>query len=110
MQGTPLAALADALINRGEVYGKLLELGLTTSTRDRRSTFSACGFDTDNRWYWLDMTVDRAVVGAWLDTRKQRQVRELLQAQLLYFKPMGEVIRIWFPTRRQRNTVTGPAR
>lgn len=108
MEGTPLAALADALINRGEIYGKLLELGLTTTTPDHRATFRACGFDTRSRWYWLDVAADRAVVAAWLDADNQRKVRELLQEQLLYFKPLREVIRIWFPTRRNRDT--GPGR
>lgn len=104
VRNTPLATLADTLINGGQIYGELLELGLTTT--DRRSKFRACGFDTDNRWYWLDVEVDGAVVEAWLDAAKQRRVRELLDAQLLYFKQMGEVIRIWF--RRGAGGPPGP--
>lgn len=108
MEGTPLAVLADALINRGAIYGKLLELGLTTTTPDHRAEFRACGFDTRSSWYWLDVDADRAVAAAWLDADKQRQVRALLQEQLLYFKPMREVIRIWFPTRRKKDPGPGP--
>lgn len=99
---TPLAALADALINRAGIYGTLLELGLTTTAEDRRSTFSGCGYDTENRWYWLDVAVDRAVADAWRDGATQRRVRELLGAPLLFFKPTGALIRVWFPTRRRR--------
>lgn len=99
---TPLAALADALINRGELYGKLLELGLTTTSGNRRPTLVDCGFDAQSKWYWLDVAVDRAVAGTWLDNQTQRQVRELLGAPLLFFKPTGDVIRVWYPTRRRR--------
>lgn len=99
LKNTPLAALADALVRRGPIYGKLLELGLSTTTPDRRSKFRECGFDTQNGWYWLDMAVDRSVLDAWLDSKKQQQVRSLLQTRLVYFKPKGEVIRVWWTPR-----------
>ena len=110
LRGTPLAPLAEALVKRGSLHQKLAELGLTAASAEHRASLHDCGFDTQNHWHWLDVAPDPGVRDAWLDGGNQRRVRDLLQAPLLLFKPTGDVIRIWFPTRRYRNLATGQSR
>ncbi len=91
---TPLAGLAQALVRHDGCYPLLLELGW--SDEQRCPALTDCGFDNQNGWHWLDVTVPDELLPAWLEPKKQQQVRTALQTRLVYFKPKGDSVRVWW--------------
>ena len=94
---TPLALLASALVQRDGIYGQLLDLGWSSTDPEHASTLTACGFDNQNGWHWLDVAVAPASTEAWLDPKKQRRVRALLDTRIVYFRPKDDdLFRVWW--------------
>ncbi|MBS9536120.1 hypothetical protein KIH27_21280 [Mycobacterium sp. M1] len=104
VRDTPLAPLAEALVRQDGIYQSLVELGW--SNHEQPVTLIDCAFDNQNGWHWLDAAVDSTLTEAWLDQQKQKQVRALLDARLVYFKlkPTGDVIRVWWKSPRNKGT------